>query len=194
MKRERGRLAAATDEAIFTAAFDLFREVGFEATTMPMIAERVGIGRSTLFRRFPNTTAIMWYARAELTEEFRANLAAQPEGTELADGAFAAYRALWTARPELVASGRDMMRIIETSGPQGTIKWQAYGSWAELVHGYVLDRTGLPETDTTARAAAMAIWAAIWAGAVEFALADSDSIDAHLARARSAIDVRLPSR
>lgn len=191
MKRERGRPIAATDDAIFRAAFELFREVGFEGTTMPMIAERVGIGRSTLFRRFPNTTAIMWYARAELTEEFRTNLAAQPDATELGDGAFAAYRALWTARPELIPDGKDMMRIIETSGPQSAIKWQAYGSWAELVHGYVLERTGLPETDTTARAAAMAIWAAIWAGAVEFALSDSDSIDEHLARARSAIEVRV---
>ncbi|HWL01948.1 MAG TPA: helix-turn-helix domain-containing protein [Microbacteriaceae bacterium] len=194
MKRERGRPIAATDEAIFQAAFEVFREVGFEATTMPMIAERVGIGRSTLFRRFPNTTAIMWYARAELTEEFRANLAAQPVGTDLSDGAFAAYRAIWTARPDLIENGKDMLRIVETAGPESVAKWQAYGSWAELVHGYVLERTGLPETDTTARAAAMAIWAAIWAGAVEFALTDSDSIDEHLRRARSAIEVRLPDR
>jgi len=193
VKRPPGRPLAASDEEIFNAAFDLFREHGFETTTMPMIAERVGIGRSTLFRRFSSKTAIIWYARAELTDEFAANLAAQPPGTELADGAFEAYRAIWTARPQLVASGKEMLRIIEGASPETAVKWQAYEAWAEHVHRYVLERTGLPETDTAARAAAMAIWAAIWAGAVEFGLLDSDSIDEHLDRARAAIQVRLPA-
>jgi len=191
MKRERGRPLAATNDAIFEAALELFSEHGFEATTMPMVAERVGIGRSTLFRRFPNTSAIMWYARAELTQEYASNLAAQPDGVDPVDGAFAAYRAIWTVRPELIESGRRMMRVIEGSGPESSIKWQAYSAWAEHTHAFVLERTGLPEHDTAARAGAMAIWAAIWAGAVEFALSESDSIDEHLARARSAIEIRF---
>lgn len=159
---------------------------------MPMIAERVGIGRSTLFRRFPNTSAILWYARTELTDDFRANLAAQPREIAIVDGPFRAYASIWSSRPELIESGRQMMRVIETSGPLSAVKWQAYGTWAEIVHAYVLERTGAPAHDTQARAAAMAIWAAVWAGAVAFSLSGSESIETHLARARSAIEVRLP--
>jgi len=181
-----------SNEQIFEAALGLFAEQGFESTTMPMIAERLGIGRSTLFRRYPNTSSIMWYARAELTEEFRTNIAAQPSGVDLADAVFDAYRAIWSARPELVESGKQMMRVIETSGAESGIKWQAYGSWGDIVHEFVLARTGLPRGDTTARAAAMAIWAAAWAGAVEFSFADAGAIDDYLARARAAIEIRLP--
>lgn len=191
MKRERGRPIAASNEAIFEAALALFSEVGFEATTMPMVAERVGIGRSTLFRRFPNTTAILWYARTELTGEFQANLLAQPHDVPLVDAPFLAYAAIWSSRPELIESGKRMMRVIETSGPLSGVKWQAYGAWAEIVHAFVLERTALSEHDARARAAAMAIWAAVWAGAVEFSLSDSGSIDEHLARARSAIEIRI---
>lgn len=191
MKRERGRPPAATNQAIFEAAFELFREVGFESTTMPMIAQRVGIGRSTLFRYFSSTTAIIWYARSELTDEFRANLAAQPETVELVDGIFAAYREIWSARPELTAEGKDMMRIIETAASATSVKWLQYEAWANLVHDHVVARTGHTPTSSGTRAAAMAIWAAIWAGAVEFGLSDSDSIDEHLRRARAVLTINI---
>ena len=89
MKRERGRPSATTHAAIVEAAFALFREVGFGATTMPQIAERAGIGRATVFRYFSSKADILWYSQTDTTEEFRTNLAAQPAETGLADGAFA---------------------------------------------------------------------------------------------------------
>lgn len=197
VKRERGRPWATTHAAIVEAAFDLFREVGFEATTMPMIASRAGIGRATVFHYFSSKADILWYSQTDTTEEFRANLAAQPPQGDLADGAFAAYAAVWSGHADEIAIGKEMVHTIETAPPETTGKWRAYETWSNLVHEYVMQRTGLPATDTAARAVAMAIWAAIWSAATEFALGDSDTIDEHLARARRAIagaDARLGTR
>lgn len=190
MPRDRGRPAATSVEAIHAAASALFREIGFDATTMPMIAERLGIGRSTLFRYFPSKRAILWHQFAELLGDFRARLAAQPEDRELADGAFEAYREIWAARPHMTVIGREIIRTLETSPSEATGKWQGYEAFAAEVHAYALRRTGLPPSDTGVRAAAMSIWAAIWAGATGFGLTDGSSIDEHLRAARAAIDVR----
>jgi len=193
MTRERGRPFATTHDAIVEAAFDLFRDVGFAETTMPMIAERAGIGRSTLFRYFSNRAAILWYTLGEVTEDLRANLAGQPADADLVDGAFAAYREIWTRRADLTPIGREIVRTLETAPPELTGKWAAYATAQELFHRYVLDRTGLPEQDTAARAAAAAIWAAIWAAATSYALSEGEPIEAHLDRARAAIEIRLPT-
>ena len=42
------------DEAILEATVDVFAEVGFEALTMEGVAARAGVGKNTLYRRFPN--------------------------------------------------------------------------------------------------------------------------------------------
>ena len=50
----RERNAAHTRELILDTALPLFLEQGYEATTMEEIAERAGIGTSTLYRYFPS--------------------------------------------------------------------------------------------------------------------------------------------
>lgn len=193
MKRERGRPFATTHDAIVEAAFALFREVGFADTTMPMIAERAGIGRSTLFRYFSNRAAILWYTLAEVTDETRQHLAAQPADAELVDAAFAAYLGMWRARTEQESIGREIVRTIETAPAELTGKWTAYAAAERLFHDFVLARTRRPEHDTAARAAAHAIWAAIWAAAASYALSGDEPIEAHLARARATLQIRLPA-
>lgn len=194
MAGERGRPQATTPAAIIDVAFTLFHEVGFTATTMSAIARGAGISRSTLFRHFPNKAAIFWHSQSSQTELFRSNLAAQPRGIDLVDGVFAAYAATWTGTAHELAIGKEMIRTVETSPPEATGKWQANDAWGAVIHGFVLDRTGLPESDTGARAAAGAIWAAIWAAASAFALAESDTLGEHLDSARAAIDVRIRPR
>lgn len=190
MDRRRGHPRATSHDAIHTAALELFDEVGFAATTMPMIAQRSGVGRSTLFRYFSSRADILWHGYDERTDDFRAALAAQPPGVDLADGAFAAYLALWSGHPERTPIGKEVTRILEDGEPEATGRWRVYAAWADLVHEWVLDRTGPERDDTAARASAMAIWAAIWAGVADFARSDAVEIDGHLARARAAIEVR----
>jgi AcrR family transcriptional regulator len=42
------------DEAILEAAVDVFAEVGLEALTMEGVAARAGVGKNTVYRRYPN--------------------------------------------------------------------------------------------------------------------------------------------
>ena len=53
-----GRPPVTDHSAIERAAFDLFDEHGFEATTVEDIARAAGIGRRTLFRYFPSKNDI----------------------------------------------------------------------------------------------------------------------------------------
>ena len=55
MRRVPGRpRSSAADEAILEATVDVFAEVGLEALTMEGVAARAGVGKNTLYRRYPN--------------------------------------------------------------------------------------------------------------------------------------------
>ncbi len=56
---------ATVREAIFDAAMSLVAERGLRGVTMAAIAERVGIGRATLYRYFPDAEAVLrgWHER-----------------------------------------------------------------------------------------------------------------------------------
>ncbi|MET0371881.1 MAG: TetR/AcrR family transcriptional regulator [Sphingobium sp.] len=61
--RRRGRPsvreAAAISDALLTAATDLFLAHGFEQTSMDMVSARVGVPRSTLYKRFSDKRALL---------------------------------------------------------------------------------------------------------------------------------------
>ena len=46
--------SAAADTAILDATIDLFAECGFEGVTMEAVAERAGVAKSTVYRRYPS--------------------------------------------------------------------------------------------------------------------------------------------
>ena len=55
MRRAPGRpRSLEADEAILEATVDVFAEVGLEALTMEGVAARAGVGKNTLYRRYPN--------------------------------------------------------------------------------------------------------------------------------------------
>jgi AcrR family transcriptional regulator len=41
------------DEAILVAAIEIFAEVGFEGLTVEGVAARAGVGKATIYRRYP---------------------------------------------------------------------------------------------------------------------------------------------
>src|SRR6185295_2673302 len=68
----RERKKEETRERIFKAACKLFRDKGFEATTIDDIAEKADVAKGTFFNYFPRKEAVlgylseMWIEEAEL--------------------------------------------------------------------------------------------------------------------------------
>jgi AcrR family transcriptional regulator len=58
-----------TDDAITRAALDLLAERGFQAATIEAIAERAGVGRNTIYRRWSSKEELIADALRELTTE-----------------------------------------------------------------------------------------------------------------------------
>ena len=54
------RPRAASKEAILEATFAVFRERGYEGTTIPAIAERLGVSQGTLYNYFPSKEKLLF--------------------------------------------------------------------------------------------------------------------------------------
>ena len=63
-------------ERLVGAAFTLFDERGYDATTVDDIAERAGTGRTTFFRYFGSKEAVIFPDHDQLLDQIRARLAA----------------------------------------------------------------------------------------------------------------------
>ena len=68
---------AATRKAIVDAALSLVAERGFQAATMDAIADRAGVSKNTIYRRWPSKEALIADALRELTA--RAEVAGEGE-------------------------------------------------------------------------------------------------------------------
>lgn len=74
----RQRRTARTRADIEDAALRLFRERGFDATTVEQIAEAADIATRTFFRHFPNKEAVLFGDPTRETERMRAVLETRP--------------------------------------------------------------------------------------------------------------------
>lgn len=62
------------------AAFALFSEQGYDATSVDQIAERAGVGRSTFFRTFPSKEAVIFPDHEDVLGRIDARLAVASAG------------------------------------------------------------------------------------------------------------------
>lgn len=62
------------------AAFDLFAEQGYDATSVDQIAERAGVGRSTFFRTYPTKEAVIFPDHEDVLARIEARLEAAEPG------------------------------------------------------------------------------------------------------------------
>lgn len=70
-QNRRGRPTNETlGETIVTAAFDLFVELGFQATTMDKVAQRAKISKLSIYRHFENKEALFSAAIAARCHQF----------------------------------------------------------------------------------------------------------------------------
>ncbi|RHW23822.1 mycofactocin system transcriptional regulator [Nocardioides immobilis] len=150
-RRARGRPVATSHAEIEQAAFELFGERGFERTTLDAIAERVGVGRRTLFRYYQSKNDIPWGQFDQTLAGFRKLLAAQPHEIPLHD---AVHRAVVdfnrfpdNARP----SHRDRMRLILTTPELRAHSVHQYAAWRAAIAEYVARRTNARPSDLVPR-------------------------------------------
>jgi AcrR family transcriptional regulator len=92
------KVAPAVDkrEAILAAALDLFNELSFNGTPMPLVAQRAGVGAGTIYRYFESKEALgnAVYQRCKLAMQRHLAERVRPDLTPR-EGFGAMWRALW---------------------------------------------------------------------------------------------------
>src|SRR5438876_7231524 len=78
-----------TRQAIIDAAFALFTERGFAATTVEDIAARADVAPRTFFRYFPSKESVLFTGAESKTELLKQQLAERPEGESPAESMIA---------------------------------------------------------------------------------------------------------
>jgi AcrR family transcriptional regulator len=78
----RERKKQRTREAIARAAHQLFVERGFQATTLPDIAEAADVSTRTIFAYFPSKEDILFSELDEMKDALARAVAERPEGQD----------------------------------------------------------------------------------------------------------------
>jgi AcrR family transcriptional regulator len=68
------------EQAIIEATLDLFAEKGFEGVCIELVAVRAGVGKATIYRRWPNKEELLLAAFASLKSPFP-----EPKGVSVRD-------------------------------------------------------------------------------------------------------------
>ena len=148
----RGRPVATTHADIEQAAFRLFADRGFDATTLDDIARDVGVSRRTLFRYFDSKNDIPWGQFDQTLEHFRALLDAMPANLALSEAVFRGVVAFNEFADDAEPPHRDRMRLILETPTLQAHSVLRYGQWRAVISQYVARRTGsdadavLPQT------------------------------------------------
>ncbi len=150
-RRARGRPVATSHAEIEQAAFELFGERGFERTTLDAIAERVGVGRRTLFRYYQSKNDIPWGQFDQTLAGFRALLDAQPADLPLHEAVHRSVVEFNRFPSDARPTHRDRMRLILTTPELRAHSVHQYAAWRATIAEYVAGRTDQQPTDLMPR-------------------------------------------
>jgi mycofactocin system transcriptional regulator len=137
-----GRPQATSHAAIEAAAFALFEENGFDATTMDDIAAAVGVGRRTLFRYYPSKNDILWGQFDESLREFRRTFRQLPADTPLPEAIRDAIIKFNTFDSAALPQHRRRMSLLLGTPALLAHSELRYAAWRAVVAEYVADRLG----------------------------------------------------
>jgi mycofactocin system transcriptional regulator len=143
----RGRPVATTHAEIEQAAFRLFADRGFEATTLDDIAREVGVSRRTLFRYFDSKNDIPWGQFDRTLADFRTLLDAMPEDLPLREAVFRGVVAFNEFPEDAEPPHRDRMRLILETPALQAHSVLRYREWRQVICEYVARRRGLDPDD-----------------------------------------------
>ena len=77
------------EQAIIEATLDLFAEQGFEGACVEAVAARAGVGKATIYRRWPNKEELLLAAFGSLKSPFP-----EPEGVSVRDDLLAMFEVM----------------------------------------------------------------------------------------------------
>ena len=146
-----GRPEVTSHAEIEQAAFRLFADRGFEATTLDAIAAEVGVGRRTLFRYYSSKNDIPWGQFDRTLEGFRQILAGMPTDIPLHEAVHRGVLAFNEFPEDAQPPHRDRMRLILQTPALQAHSVLRYGEWRAVIAGYVADRLGLSPDDLMPR-------------------------------------------
>ncbi len=152
-----GRRRVTSRAELEEAAFALFVERGFDATTVDEIASAAGIGRRTFFRYFPSKNDIPWGAFEQELDRMRARLKDCPTDMPLMDAVRVALIDFNRVDPAQVPLHRRRMQLIlrvPTLFAHSTLRFTA---WREVVAEFVAERSGRRPDDLAPQAIAHAV-------------------------------------
>ena len=170
----RERKKARTRAAIQSHALRLFREQGYDATTVQQIIEEVEVSASTFFRYFPTKADVV------LSDEFDPVIVAafreQPRELSVIQALRAAFaRAFAQISDDDRAVQEDRMLLVLSVPELRAAMLDQFASAMGLLAEIIAERTGRSPTDVSVRTFAGAVVGA--AMAAMFAIADDPSSD-----------------
>lgn len=135
-----GRPEVTSHAEIEQAAFRLFSEQGFEATTMEAISAEVGVSRRTLFRYYSSKNDIPWGQFDRTLDGFREILATMPEDIPLHEAVHRGVVAFNKFPENAEPPHRERMRLILETPVLQAHSVLRYGQWRQVIAEYVAGR------------------------------------------------------
>jgi mycofactocin system transcriptional regulator len=146
-RRGAGRPEVTSHAVIEAAAFRLFAERGFEATTLDAIADAVGVSRRTLFRYYASKNDIPW-GQFDLTlDHFRVLLHNQPETVPVWQAVHRAVCAFNEFPDDAQPPHVERMRLILHTPTLQSHSVLRYAEWRRVIEEFVAQRLALAPDD-----------------------------------------------
>jgi mycofactocin system transcriptional regulator len=150
-RHPQGRKPVTDHAAIERAAFALYEEQGFEATTVDAIATAAGIGRRTLFRYYPSKNDIPWGQFDESLAELTKCLTSMPHDIPVYEAVHRAVLAFNHVDDSAVEQHRQRMRLLLRTPALQAHSVLRYRQWREVIASYVAGRYGMASEDLLPR-------------------------------------------
>jgi mycofactocin system transcriptional regulator len=154
VRDQRGRPAVTTHGEIEQAAFRLFAEHGFEATTIEMIAAQLSIGRRTVSRYYPSKNDIPWGQFDLHLTNFARLLDEQPTAQPLWRAIHSAVLAFNDFPADASPPHRERMALIRNTPALVAHSSLRYHAWRQVIAEYVARREALDPGDPRPRTVA----------------------------------------
>lgn len=173
----RGRPPASSREALTEIAFELLLRDGYEATTLQAIMIAGGVGRSTLFRYFGSKAGIVWSEFDRAVERLRSALHEADDAPVMAAVRSAVVRSTQLSEAAAPTSWLDRFRVLDRDAALVAETAAHWRVWAEVVSGYVEERTGLDASAPVPAAIGGAVQAAYVAVLRQWAAAGAAAVN-----------------